>query len=156
LENRTLTVVVLLGVVALSGLLYSAINKELAPSEDQGVIFAFVISPQPTNLDYLETYSDEVGKVFQSVPEQQTFFAIRGLGDVHTGFSGILLKPFSQRDRTDQAVLKELQPKLAAIPGVKIFATAPAGIPIGAGDTPVEFIVKSPGDHRQLAEVFSA
>ncbi len=156
LDNRALTIFVLAGVVALTGLLYTVAGKQLAPSEDQGIIFSFVIAPQPTNLDYLERYVDRIGEIFQSVPEQQTFFAINGTGSTHAGFAGILLKPYSERSRTDAAVLGELAPKLASVAGVKVFATTPAGIPIGAGDTPVEFIVQSPGDHRQLAEAFGA
>ena len=44
--------------IALSAVLYNAINRELAPAEDQGVLFAFVNAPEHTNLDYLTTYTD--------------------------------------------------------------------------------------------------
>ena len=50
-------------------------------------------------------------------------------------------------------ILGELQGKLGGIPGVKTFATAPPAIPIGAGEMPVEFVIKSPGDYTKVAEV---
>ena len=51
-------------IIALSGVLYTAINKELAPAEDQGVVFSFVNAPEHTNLDYLQTYADRVTQIF--------------------------------------------------------------------------------------------
>ena len=50
-------------------------------------------------------------------------------------------------------VIGELQGKLGAIPGVKTFATAPPAIPIGAGEMPVEFVIKYPGDYSKVGEV---
>ena len=49
-------------------------------------------------------------------------------------------------------VIGELQGKFGGIPGVKTFATAPSAIPIGAGEMPVEFVIKYPGDYTQVAE----
>ena len=46
--------------IVLSAVLYNAINRELAPAEDQGVLFAFINAPEHTNLDYLTTYTDEL------------------------------------------------------------------------------------------------
>ncbi len=65
----------------MSGILYMAINRELAPAEDQGVLFAFVNAPEHTNLDYLTTYTDQLTQIFMEVPERQNVFAINGLGD---------------------------------------------------------------------------
>jgi multidrug efflux pump len=139
--------------IVLSGVLYSAIGRELAPAEDQGVLFAFVNAPEHTNLDYLTTYTDELTQTFLAVPEKQNLFAINGFPNSHSAFMGLILKPWGERDRTDLSVLAELQPKFEAVSGVDIFATAPSAIPVGAGDLPVEFVLTYPGDYTRLADV---
>ncbi len=138
--------------VVLSGVLYQSINKELAPAEDQGVIFAFVNAPEHTNLDYLTSYTDNLTETFLKVPEKQNLFAINGLGSVHSAFMGLILKPWSERSRSDMSVMADLQPKFKAVSGVNIFATAPSAIPIGAGELPIEFVVTYPGDYTRLAD----
>ncbi len=153
LRQRPVFALMLILIIAISGILYMAINRQLAPSEDQGVLFAFVNAPEHTNLDYLETYTDHATKILMDVPERQNVFAINGLGSTHMAFVGLIVKPWAERQRTDQMIIKELQPKFGGISGVKTFATAPAAIPIGAGEMPVEFVIKYPGDYNQVAEV---
>ena len=139
--------------VVLSGVLYNAINRQLAPSEDQGVLFAFINAPEHTNLDYLTTYTDNLTDTFLKVPEKQNLFAINGFPGTHSAFMGLILKPWGERSRSDLSVMGELQPKFKAVSGVNIFATAPSAIPVGAGDLPVEFVLTYPGDYTRLAEV---
>ena len=139
--------------IGLSAVLYNAINRELAPAEDQGVLFAFVGAPEHTNLDYLTTYTDELTKTMLAVPEKQNLFAINGFPNPQSAFMGLILKPWGERDRSDLSVMGELQPKFKAVSGVNIFATAPSAIPVGAGELPVEFVLTYPGDYTRLADV---
>jgi multidrug efflux pump len=153
MRQRPVFALMLVFIIALSGILYLALKRELAPPEDQGVLFAFVNAPEHTNLDYLETYTGRATQILIDVPERQNVFTINGLGSAHTAFVGLILKPWSQRQRTDQMIIGELQPKFGGISGVKTFATSPPAIPIGAGEMPVEFVIKYPGDYNRVAEV---
>ena len=139
--------------IVLSGVLYNAIGRELAPAEDQGVLFAFVNAPEHTNLDYLSTYTDELTKTMMAIPERQNLFAIDGFPNSHSAFMGLILKPWEDRSRSDLTVMGELQPKFKAVSGVNIFATAPSAIPVGAGELPIEFVLTYPGDYTRLADV---
>ena len=65
---------------------------------------------------------------------------------------GLILKPWSERSRSDLSVMGELQPKFGAVSGVNIFATAPSAIPVGAGELPIEFVITYPGDYTELAD----
>ncbi|WP_119391163.1 efflux RND transporter permease subunit [Taklimakanibacter lacteus] len=153
MKQRPVFALMVILIVAMSGILYAAINKELAPAEDQGVLFAFVNAPEHTNLDYLSTYTDRATQIFMDVPERQNVFTINGMGSTHAAFVGLILKPWEERQRSDAMVIGELQGKLGSIPGVKTFATAPPAIPIGAGEMPVEFVIKYPGDYTKVSEV---
>jgi len=142
--------------VVLSGVLYNAINRELAPAEDQGVLFAFINAPEHTNLDYLTTYTDQLTGIFMDVPERQNLFAINGFPTPHGAFMGLILKPWGERERSDLSVMGELQGKFMGVAGVNAFATAPSAIPVGAGEMPVEFVITYPGDYTQLASTLDA
>ena len=142
--------------VVLSGVLYNAINRELAPAEDQGVLFAFINAPEHTNLDYLTTYTDQLTGIFMDVPERQNLFAINGFPTSHGAFMGLILKPWGERERSDLSVMGELQGKFMGVAGVNAFATAPSAIPVGAGEMPVEFVITYPGDYTQLASTLDA
>ncbi len=50
------------------GFMYINTNKELAPEEDQGVLFALTKAPQYANLDYPDAYGDELDKALTLVP----------------------------------------------------------------------------------------
>jgi len=153
LNFRALTVVILAGVMALVAILYLSTPSELAPEEDQGILFTQVKAPQYANLDYLEHSTQRLYRVFKTVPEQAHVFAINGRGDVHTGFAGILFKPWDQRKRNAKQILKELQPKLATIPGAQVIAFSPPALPGSTGGPPVQFVITSIGSFEQLAKV---
>ena len=54
LNFRALTVLILVGVLALTGVMYASTPRELAPEEDQGVLLSLIKAPQVGNLDYTE------------------------------------------------------------------------------------------------------
>ena len=79
-------------------------ERELAPEEDQGILFTLVKTPQYANLDYLEDATQQLYKVYSTVPEKDHVFTmINGMGDVHQGFAGILLKPWGVADPQSEA-----------------------------------------------------
>ena len=55
-----MTILVLAGVIAATGLMYMTTQRELAPEEDQGILFTLVKTPQYANLDYLEDATQQL------------------------------------------------------------------------------------------------
>jgi len=155
LNYRPVTILVLVGVMAATGLMYMTTQRELAPEEDQGILFTLVKTPQYANLDYLETATDQLNSVFSTVPEKDHVFAINGMGDVHQGFAGILLKPWGERARNHKAILQELQPKIAGIAPALALSFSPPPLPGSVGGPPVQFVITTTRDFRQLADVLA-
>ncbi len=153
LNFRAMTVVILVGVVALTGVLYASTPKELAPEEDQGILFSLVKTPQYGNLDYLEATTSNFQKIADTIPEKSHVFTINGAGGVHSAFIGMLLKPWEQRTRSQKQVLQDLQPKVATITGGSVLTFAPPALPGSSGGPPLQFIVRTTGDYQQLADV---
>jgi multidrug efflux pump len=153
LNYRPATIFMLVCVLIATALAYQTTQRELAPEEDQGALFALVNSPQYANLDYLERYMEEVGKVLRTPPETQNYFGIMGFQGVHSAFGGVLFKPWEERERSHQQLMQELQPKLSGIAGVQAFLFAPPSLPGSSGGPPFQFVITSSRDHRELAEV---
>jgi multidrug efflux pump subunit AcrB len=135
--------------------MYMTTQRELAPEEDQGILFTLVKTPQYANLDYLETSTSQLNNVFNSVPEKEHVFAINGMGDVHQGFAGVLLKPWGERERNHKAILQELQPKIASFAPAQALTFSPPALPGSVGGPPVQFVITTTRDFRELADVLA-
>jgi multidrug efflux pump subunit AcrB len=155
LNYRPVTLLVLAGVIAATGLMYMTTQKELAPEEDQGILFTLVKTPQYANLDYLEEATQQLNTIFSSLPEKDHVFAINGMGDVHQGFAGVLLKPWGERARNHKAVLQDLQPKIASIAPALALSFSPPPLPGSVGGPPVQFVITTTRNFRQLADVLA-
>jgi hydrophobe/amphiphile efflux-1 (HAE1) family protein len=154
LNYRPVTVLVLVGVIVATGLMYATAQQELAPEEDQGIIFNMVKTPPSANIDYLEQVTDHLYQVFKTVPEKEHVFAISGMGgDVHTAFSGILFTPWEERQRTQAQILQDLQPKVNSIAGGQIISFGPPSLPGSTGGPPIQFVITTTADYEQLAQV---
>jgi multidrug efflux pump len=143
----TLTIAVL--TMLLSAPFYLFSKKELAPMEDQGVVFGIVQAQPDASLDQTMLYADKVFRVFDSLPErEQTFQLTNPTG----GFSGMVTKPWSQRNRTVMDIQGELFGRFANVPGVRVIPITPAPLP-GGSDFPVEFVITSTAEPRQIADI---
>ena len=156
LNGRPVTLLILVGVIVAIGIMYTAAQKELAPEEDQGILFNIVKTPQTGNLDYLEQGTYALNKVFETVPEKEHVFIINGFGNnVHQAIAGILFKPWEERKRTQKQILQSLQPEVAGIAGAQAISFALPSLPGSTGGPPVQFVITTTADYPQLAQVLA-
>mgnify|MGYP002064685940 CR=1 FL=1 len=104
--------------------------KELAPTEDEGVIFGILEASANSTLDQTSRYAVAVNQAYLSVPETRFTFQVTR---PTSGFSGMVAKPWEARERTIFQILPEVQQKLWAIPGIRIFPVLPPALPGGGG-----------------------
>ncbi len=128
--------------------MYMMSAKELAPMEDQGVIFGILDTSANSTLDQNILYSAEVNRVYRSSPETDFTFQITF---PDRGFGGMVAKPWKERKRAVFEILPEVQAGLSKIPGIRTFAVTPPALP-GGGDFPVEFIMASTAETPQILE----
>ncbi|MNL02969.1 Multidrug efflux pump subunit AcrB [compost metagenome] len=153
LNTRPVVLVFAVIVLCLIPVLLSFTKSELAPDEDQGIIFMIANAPQPTNLDYLNTYTDEFVSIFKAFPEYYSSFQINGFNGVQSGIGGFLLKPWDDRSRTQMAILPEVQAKLEKIPGLQIFGFNLPSLPGTGEGVPFQFVINSSNDYELLLQV---
>jgi multidrug efflux pump len=126
--------------------MYMFSPQELAPNEDQGVVFGVIDVPAGASLEQLTPYTEQIARAFQSTPEFDHSFQITF---PNGGFGGILVKPWEQRARSIFPIQEELAGKLGAIAGVRAPAFLPPALP-SAGTYPVEFVIASTASHEEL------
>jgi multidrug efflux pump len=135
-------------VVALMVPFYLFSQRELAPTEDQGVVFGIVQSSANSTLDQTKLFASKMHDVFRSFPEADSIFQITGPSG---GFGGMVVKPWSEREKTTDQLRMEVSSRLARLPGVRIIPLVPPSLP-GGGDFPVDFVVASTAEPDQVAE----
>ncbi len=153
LNTRPVVVVFAVVVLCLIPIFLKFSQSELAPAEDQGIIFMMATAPQPTNLDYLNTYTDQFLTIFKDFPEYYSSFQINGFNGVQSGIGGFLLKPWNERNRTQMQLLPEVQARLAQIPGLQIFGFNLPALPGTGEGLPFEFVINTANDYESLLEV---
>jgi len=153
LNFRALTALILLGVLALTAVMYRTTPQELAPEEDQGILLTLVKIPQIGNLDYTEQGTKRLIDEIKEVPEMEHSFVINGSAGVRQAFAGILLKPWDERSRNQKAVLTELSPRFLKVPQAQVQAFSPPALPGSTGGAPLQFVIRTTGDYETLAGV---
>jgi multidrug efflux pump len=120
--------------------------KELAPVEDQGVIFGILDAAANSTLDQTSLYATAVNEAFLSVEETEFVFQIT---NPSSGFGGMVTRPWQQRDRNIFEIMPEVQQKLHGITGIRMFPVTPPALP-GGGQFPVEFVLASTAEPEQI------
>jgi multidrug efflux pump len=123
-------------------------QKELAPTEDQGVVFGIVQAAPNATLDQTRLFTSEVTRAYQSLPETGSIFQIT---TPTGGFGGFVAKPWDQRSRNTQELQLAAGEKLSKIPGIRVISTVPPPLP-GGGDFPVDFVVSTTAEPERLTE----
>src|SRR5438270_985967 len=124
-------------------------TKELAPKEDQGVIFGIITAPANATIDDTIRYADAAGKVFQDIPDTRFTFQITFPDN---GFGGMVLKPWGTRKTPTIKYLPVVQQKLGAIPGIQMFPIMPEALP-GSDNFPVSFVIASTASQERILEL---
>ena len=148
LQYRPVVFVLWAIVVALIVPFYMFSQRELAPAEDQGVVFGVIQSSANSTIDQTNLFTTQVYDVYHSFPESESIFQITSPSG---GFGGMVTKPWSERKKTAQQLLVESVGPLSKIPGIRVIPLTPPSLP-GGGNFPVEFVITSAAEPRQLID----
>ncbi|MDB5727853.1 MAG: acriflavin resistance protein, partial [Noviherbaspirillum sp.] len=160
--RRTLTaslqarwLVVLLYALVIAALVWLGVSmkRELAPIEDRGVIFTTLAGPDGASLEYTEKYAHRLEKIAEGTKEIDRVFIVAGSPTVERAVAFFRTLDWDDRDRNTLEMIKELQPKLAAIPGLLVFPNAPPSLGQSPRDRPVNLVVLSNAPYAELQGV---
>jgi multidrug efflux pump len=128
---------------------YMFSQQELAPAEDQGVVFGVVQAAANSTVDQTTLFTQQIHDVYQSFPEAASIFQITSPTG---GFGGMVTKPWSERTKTAQQLLMESMGPLSKIPGIRVIPLTPPALP-GGGDFPVDLVIASSAEPQQLRDL---
>ncbi|GAB6841946.1 multidrug efflux pump [Methylorubrum rhodinum] len=153
LRVRPLMLLAGLATLVGTGFLYAGVQREFAPSEDQGTVMEVAKAPRYANLDYTERYSAQLEAAFRRLPETDTTWVLNGSSQTEPGprsvFAGVNLAPWDKRTRSAAAIMAELQADGAQNPGLAVMAFLLPALPTAPG-LPVQMVLRGPVDFAQL------
>ncbi|WP_312958023.1 MdtB/MuxB family multidrug efflux RND transporter permease subunit [Stutzerimonas nitrititolerans] len=125
LGHQTLTLLVALGTLGLTVLLYLAMPKGFFPVQDTGVIQGISEAPQSVSFSAMSERQQSLSRIILADPAVASLSSYIGVdGDNVTLNSGrvlINLKPHDERGVTASEVIDRLRPELAKLPGIQLF-----------------------------------
>lgn len=147
LQNRLPLFLFAFVVLASLIFLFTQPQSELAPMEDQGVLFYQGTAAEDANIDYVNAYTKPIADVFKSQPTTETYFTVNSPGQI---FGASLLKPWGERKASQQEVYNILNGKLFAIPGLQIQLFQLPPIPISGSAMGIQIALKTTNTLRYL------
>jgi multidrug efflux pump len=127
---------------------YMFSQKELAPNEDQSVVFGILQASPNSTLDQTKLYATAVNDVYQSMPEAKHVFQ---LTFPTGGFGGMVTKPWSERKKNIAQLQLAAAAGMSQIPGVRVITAIPPALP-GGGNFPVDMVIASTAGPQELSE----
>jgi multidrug efflux pump len=149
LRQRAVVLTLWVIVVLLMVPFYMFTQRELAPREDQSIVFAVVQAAPNATLDQTKLFSKGLYDVFHSFPETRNIFQIT---TPTGGFAGMVTTPWTERKRSTAELQMMVSGGFSKIPGVRCIALIPPALPGGEG-FPVDLVISSTAEPEQLLAV---
>jgi multidrug efflux pump len=127
-------------------------QRELAPAEDQGVVFSIVQAAPNATIEQTKLFTEQI-TTSTVVPEARHLPADLADG----GFGGMVTKPWSERTKTAQQLHDGVVGRCRRSRACARFPLTPPPLP-GGGDFPVDSVIASPAsrsssrDRAQLVQ----
>jgi HAE1 family hydrophobic/amphiphilic exporter-1 len=161
LRHRFITLMTMLGTIALTGYLFVIIPKGFFPQQDTGLIIGQSEAAQDISFQAMEERQQALLNALVRDPAVATIGSAVGAGGgvytVNDGRVYIALKPANQRDPIDQ-VMARLRTNLAKIQGITLYMQSAQDITIGArlNKTQFQYTLNDadPGELDHWATVF--
>jgi HAE1 family hydrophobic/amphiphilic exporter-1 len=134
MEHRGLTMWASLALLLGTVVLFQVSPKGFIPSEDTGLLNCTTEAAEGTSFEAMVRYQKAVADIIARDPNVEEFMSSAGGGGGGTSNTGrlfIRLKPRSQRRLSADEVIRELQPRLARVPGVRAYLMNPPVINVG-------------------------
>jgi multidrug efflux pump len=125
LRYRTAVLILALGTLVLTIVLYIEIPKGFFPVQDTGVIQAVSQTPESTSFEAMQERQKELARVILADPAVSSLSSFIGIDGVNmtlnSGRMQINLKPLETRGISASEVITRLKPKLDAVSGIQIY-----------------------------------
>ena len=129
--------------VVFSGLLFAHIPKGFLPSGDSGQITATTEGAQDISFAGMVEKQRALAAIVAQDPNIRSFMSSVGATNsrptLNTGSLNLILKPRHERELSADEIIQQLRPKLAAVPGIRVYMQNPPSIRIGGQVTAAQY-----------------
>jgi HAE1 family hydrophobic/amphiphilic exporter-1 len=146
MNRRPLALVVSGGILVATVVLFAAVPKGFLPSEDNAQAFGITETVQGTSFDAMKQHQLEIMGIVAQDSNVLDFMSFIGGGAINQGRIFMHLKPRADRKLSADQVIQRLNPKLAVVPGIRVYLQNPPPIRIGGKLTKslYQFTLQSP------------
>src|SRR5581483_3554150 len=146
MDRRPLALAVSALILLATVVLFAVVPKGFRPSEDNSQIFGITETVQGTSFEAMKAHQLQIMAIAAQDSNVQDFMSFVGGGQMNQGRIFMHLKPRRERRLSVDEVIQELNPKFAAIPGIRVFLQNPPPIRIGGQLTKslYQFTLQSP------------
>jgi hydrophobic/amphiphilic exporter-1 (mainly G- bacteria), HAE1 family len=135
LRHGPVIIMVFFALLAGTIYLFGIIPKDFIPSQDINQIFGFTEAAQGTSFESMVDHQKKIAEIIMKEPSVEDLMSSAGAGGLavtgNNGFVFMRLKPRSEREMDANQVIQQLRPKLAAVPGIRVFLQNPPPIQMG-------------------------
>jgi multidrug efflux pump len=155
LDHSRLVLCIFLGAIALNVWLFIIVPKGFFPEEDTGRLVGSLQADQSVSFQLMTQKLRQMTAIVQADPAVEHVVGYTGVGSgggfgqINTGSVFVSLKPLSERPSIDQ-VMARLRPKLAQVPGGRLFLTAVQDIRAGGRQSNAEYQYTLQADDADL------
>ena len=148
---ESVPVVIVFAAVVLPAIYFMFVTSrnELAPTEDQSILFFQATAPRTATLDYMEAYSHQIQSMFERYPEYNDSFYILGRGG-NTVFGGFKMKSTTARQTSQMELQPKLQNTLGQVAGFQTAVFPRPSLPGAGGGLPVQFVLITDRSYDEL------
>jgi multidrug efflux pump len=142
------TLLVLIGTIALTGFLYVYVPKGFFPQQDTGRLGGSIQADQDSSFQLMNNLllqMIDIVKADAAVANVVGFSG--GGGTTNTARLFIALKPLDQRDARADRIIARLRPKLAQVPGATLYLQASQDVRVGGRLSNAQYQFTMQGDN---------
>jgi multidrug efflux pump len=125
LQYRKITLLITIGTLVGTILLYIYVPKGFFPVQDTGIILGVSEAAQNISFAAMATHQQALADVILKDPAVESLSSFIGIDGTNTTLNSgriqINLKPLAQRDANASDVIRRLQPELAKVDGISLF-----------------------------------
>jgi multidrug efflux pump len=125
IRHETATILVAVGTLVLTVLLYALIPKGFFPTQDTGIVQGISEAAGSTSFGSMATLQQALGKVLLADPAVENIASFIGPDGTNTTLNSgriqITLKPLADRHISAPDLINRLAPKLAAVGGIRLY-----------------------------------
>ncbi len=152
LDTRVVTLTFAAIILGSIYFLYTSANSELAPNEDQSFFMGATTVPSNATFQQADLYAGQMREMAKKYPEVAHIFQFLSPGN---SFSGFVMKPWGDREKSAQDVANQAQADFNQVAGAQVGVFPPPALP-GAFGFPIQVAISTTQSFNQLAEVSNA